>query len=196
MANSPLDFHRRLLQSQHSFGRGKPTLAGFLLRYGRSWEFNEASLAVPQGEKHQCYRNAAMLALDNPEFIYVEGQTIIIPASGEGGIPIDHAWCVNEDGIVAEPTLGDISFVGAYFGVPFSRSYLTKTVQRLRYWGLIEGNRELITGRETDFLADQWKELGIAFDNHSGLLCTGDSSHQSAEGMNGAIEAVPSSAGS
>ena len=75
--------------------------------------------------------NATMLALAS-DLTYVEGQISVY------GIPIEHAWCVNADGVVIDPTLKPDKDVGDYFGVPFLTDYVSKAVLRNGVYGLLD----------------------------------------------------------
>lgn len=66
----------------------------------------------PKGIRKQankmCYRNSLMLAMSRPGWKYVEGYAL-------GIIPTQHAWCVDEEGRVVEPTWKQSG--SAYFGI-------------------------------------------------------------------------------
>jgi hypothetical protein len=82
--------------------------------------------------------NAAHLALSNPDMSYVEGKITI------HGIPIEHAWCVGDDGIVVDPTIvpdadGTASRrVNDYFGIAFNTAYLRKAMLWNKVYGLLD----------------------------------------------------------
>lgn len=78
----------------------------------------------------QCYRNAALLALSNEQYIYCEGF-----ACPPTGIPVHHAWCINAAGTVVDPTWlqADRS---DYFGVPIRRRFLAQWTQGASVWGI------------------------------------------------------------
>jgi hypothetical protein len=82
--------------------------------------------------------NASHLALADTSLTYVEG-TIAIH-----GVPIQHAWCADSDGVVVDPTLApaiaDQSYarIGGYYGVPFRTDYLLKASATNGYYGLLD----------------------------------------------------------
>jgi phage-related protein (TIGR01555 family) len=87
---------------------------------------------VEKGKDKECYRNAALLAMGRKDLTYVEGfATIAIT----GGLPFAHAWCVDKDGNVIDPTW--VPEGTSYRGVPFSTEYLRKTIFKTEVWGLI-----------------------------------------------------------
>lgn len=70
------------------------------------------------GEPKECFANAFWLASGNPELTYVEGYACHI-------IPTHHAWCVDNQGNVIDPTPSwhdnhEEYGTPVYFGVPVS----------------------------------------------------------------------------
>ena len=106
----------------------------FLLAHGRDYAIGPHSYALPRGEQGQCFMNATHLALDLPHLTYVEGKVAC------HGIGIDHAWCVDEEGIVVDPTIrdGHDGHISDYFGVPFKTPYLRKAIIWNGYYGLLD----------------------------------------------------------
>jgi hypothetical protein len=118
---------------------GPRPLNDFMLTYGRDYQIGPWTFAGPRGEVHGCYKNATHLALANETLTYVEGKVATC------GIAIDHAWCVDADGVVIDPTLEqparqDDTFarVGGYFGVPFRSDYLRKAALTNKVYGLLD----------------------------------------------------------
>jgi hypothetical protein len=117
---------------------GSRSLNEFMLTYGRDYQIGPDTFAGPRGERHGCYKNACHLAIEDPTLTYVEGKVATC------GIAIDHAWCINWDGIVIDPTLeaarADDTFtrVHGYFGVPFRTDYLRKAALTNGHYGLLD----------------------------------------------------------
>jgi hypothetical protein len=131
-AMSPI---RKELEFQKAAFGSRP-LNDFMLTYGRDYQIGPDTFAGPRGERHGCYKNATQLA--NESLIYVEGKVATC------GIAIDHAWCVDSDGVVIDPTLeaarADDTFarVHGYFGVPFMTKYLRKAIIANGHYGLLD----------------------------------------------------------
>lgn len=88
------------------------------------------------GTPKMCYSNAGRVALgldgfDFPELTYVEGYAI-----SSLGIPLGHAWLVDEDGNVIDKTWPEGS---GYFGIPIPRDGLAKIVLNSGVWGVLNG---------------------------------------------------------
>ncbi|MFA5355295.1 MAG: anti-CBASS Acb1 family protein [Candidatus Paceibacterota bacterium] len=86
---------------------------------------------VKKGKMKGCYRNAALLAMENDNYTYCEG---IAYSKAINGFPFNHAFCIDKEGNVVDPTWKDGT---AYFGVPFSTDFLRKTIVETGIWGLI-----------------------------------------------------------
>ena len=102
----------------------------FQRTYGKLFYHDASSFAGPRGKQHLCYMNSAKEALGNPNLTYVEGFVTV------HGVPIEHAWLVDQHGKVYDPTLVDNNFVGEYWGVPAKTNYLRERVLKLGTWGI------------------------------------------------------------
>ncbi|MDF5722165.1 MAG: hypothetical protein PUP91_17095 [Rhizonema sp. PD37] len=84
-----------------------------------------------------CYYNCQKLAFENKELIYVEGYALAQDIS----FPLSHAWLMDTDGHVIEPTWEVIGT--AYIGVPFSTAWIKSFLQlreRKDNLSIFEGN--------------------------------------------------------
>lgn len=99
----------------------------FVLVNGRAYDPPKDGPGMMNGE---CFKNAADMAVGNPRMTYVEG------FATTGMLPVFHAWCVDEDGNVVDPTWGTKGT--AYFGVPFPTKYLTHVLCSRGYYGVID----------------------------------------------------------
>ena len=99
---------------------------------------------VPRTKK-ECFRNAYYLSLYEG-LIYVEGL-------GFNNLITEHAWCVDEDMNVYDPTW-DEPETREYYGVLFNMDYVEKIARESEVWGVIQnykGRFPLLTGEHTDF---------------------------------------------
>jgi hypothetical protein len=110
----------------------------FKLQNARDYAIGPHSYSLPRGEPKQCYMNATHLALELPHLTYVEGNISMM------GIPIEHAWCVDEEGAVVDPTIapglkdGSFDRVSDYFGIPFRTDYVRKASLRNGVYGMLD----------------------------------------------------------
>lgn len=105
----------------------------FMLTHGRDYRMGPDSFAGPRDEVHMCFMNATWRAINYPTLTYVEGYV------STHGVPIEHAWCVDANGVVVDPTLEpntDGRILG-YFGVPFETEYLRKATFKNKVYGLL-----------------------------------------------------------
>jgi hypothetical protein len=110
---------------------GEHPFVRFMLDNGRDCPIGPETFAGPHGEKGQCYKNSSLLAFNDHRLTYVEGTVVVF-----GGVPIDHAWCVNAAGVVIDPTLTDNA--SDYYGVPFHTDYVRKACLKNGYYGLLD----------------------------------------------------------
>lgn len=128
-----------------------------LLKYGKPFYFDGASMKGRRMRIKECYKNAWIMADAHADLTYCEGKLHI------GPLPIDHAWVVDPTGKVIEPTLRNRSKASrvspqGYFGIPFHTNYVRRVALRSgMYGGLLDGmiNPEIIEGRDRpeEFLA-------------------------------------------
>jgi hypothetical protein len=105
--------------------------AEYILRNGR--EYGPVKGKCRKMAAQQCFMNATKMAADDPELTYVEGW-----ATSEIGVPVEHAWCVDKDGKIYDPTwTGKTRPVGVeYFGVPFRREQVARVTLMTRVFGI------------------------------------------------------------
>ena len=113
---------------------GPNILTRFMLKEARNFPFNAGSFAGPRGTPKECYANATHLAIWNKKLTYCEGKVMTL-------IPIEHAWCIDENGVVVDPTLsldGRVGDIHEYWGMPFRTDYLKKAVTVNKVYGLLD----------------------------------------------------------
>src|ERR1700686_2108635 len=103
---------------------------GIISASGKPYHFDDKSFAGSHKTMGMCYQEAGHAALGDHRLTYVEGYVSV------HGVPIHHAWTVDEEGRVHDPTLKDGAGVKGYFGVPFKTGYLRETILRTKVWGL------------------------------------------------------------
>src|SRR5579872_572248 len=109
----------------------------FVERHGRFFQPQFLPRWIRRGRFGVCFANAFRLLMRH-DMIYVEGYAIST-GSSMGNL---HAWCVDRDGNVYDPTWknGD-----AYFGIPFKSEYvksvIAERIERLgeeAYFGILD----------------------------------------------------------
>jgi len=112
------------------------SMGEFILAHGR--EFNATSNELPKGVRlgklGHCFENAAKLAIAQGAYTYCEGYAM-------GIIPVLHAWCIDANGDVVDPTWnrGQRDRIGmSYFGIAFTTKYLIHHLCEYEKYGLID----------------------------------------------------------
>lgn len=86
------------------------------------------------GPQKECFSNAARLALDHPYALtYAEGY------AGREDLPIEfrHAWCVDRDGLVVDPTWRGVTERDEYLGVQIPLQMLLEIQTRTEQYGVL-----------------------------------------------------------
>lgn len=120
------------LEMISKFYGDQPSVPKFILEHGREWPVDDKSFIG--GTPHQCYMNAAHAVLENPKLTYVEGYISV------HGVPISHAWTVDEQGKVRDYTIRDPKGIQGYYGVPFQQKFLEKQLLKNKIYGLLDGD--------------------------------------------------------
>ena len=99
----------------------------FILHNGREMQVNPTVKTLRRGKMKECFKNAYELAL-HEGLIYCEGYALSI-------IPTLHAWCIDKDGNVIDPTWTDGK---EYFGIPFDLEIVSKIILKRGKFGIID----------------------------------------------------------
>jgi hypothetical protein len=105
----------------------------FILKNGIS--FTKIKSTLPKSLEYEkmgeCFRNAAIIAMEGKKYIYCEGLAI----SKKVGFPVNHAWLINKKFEVIDNTWNDGI---EYFGIPFTREFLIQFLLKYKMYGLID----------------------------------------------------------
>lgn len=98
--------------------KGMRSMYGFVLEHGRPMTLKKDS-KHKRGQMGKCFKNAVEFATSGRMVRYCEGFAM-------GVIPTLHAWCIDREGRVLDPTwpYPDAS----YWGVPFKIEYVLRRV--------------------------------------------------------------------
>lgn len=99
-----------------------------VLNCGREMQPDENGW-IEQGLLKSCYWNCQQLVFQQPELIYSEGYAL----TKDVGFPIAHAWLLNAEGKVLEPTWESPG--EAYLGVAFSWEWVRTLLKSRRQRG-------------------------------------------------------------
>lgn len=133
---------------------GKPLpyagMEDFVLREGRDMDLTPTDPQLEMGTAKECFANATHYMLQNQGCVYAEGYVI----SPKLPIAIHHAWVLNPEGLVLDPTL-EWREGAAYMGVSFTRKDLLRRITKSGYYGLFcaDGIRisDLVLGLDKKF---------------------------------------------
>ncbi|NTF17125.1 hypothetical protein G6L37_01605 [Agrobacterium rubi] len=104
--------------------------ANFILDHGYEWEPQGFHGGYSAGVPRRCFGNAQDILFreggQDDGLIYVEGYAC--SGSLSFAFPTHHAWLVDPEGRVVDPTWEDPE-ASTYFGVPFQPEYVRRTIR-------------------------------------------------------------------
>lgn len=124
MANTSQEYVSGLVKLM---GEKSPIAYQFLNKHGKAMGLKKTSISgtMPMGE---CFRNSYLCL--QPGQTYCEGY-----AAPKGtGFPLEHAWILDVDGRVIDPTWETGT---DYFGVPFNEMFLTTVMLKTGYHSVL-----------------------------------------------------------
>ena len=152
-----IEMHKTIREAEPG---GVVCMEDFVLRFGRAFTPQRLPDKYPLGTPKNCYSDAtALVAASKGELIYCEGYAC-------GVIPVMHAWAVDREGRVVDPTWAACEHNtgklpgSAYFGVPFVWAFVAETMVRSEHFGVIDNwwERHPLLQPESVAEPDRWLE--------------------------------------
>lgn len=125
----------------------------FYLDLGQARETAPLPDNVRRGEMRQCYMNAGLLSTEHSEFAYCEGF-----AMRSGLFPMHHAWCLNDQGRVIDPTWPHDE-KNEYLGVALNPNFVVMSSLKTGLWGVLSERlpAEVTDSHPTTYLHEIWR---------------------------------------
>lgn len=101
-----------------------------LLQHVTSQQGRALPAGVGRAPARQCYQNAGLLVVQNPTLTYCEGFAV-----SRVGVPVQHAWCLDAQGQVVDPTWPDTEQAW-YRGLPYRTELCHEHWQSTQVWDL------------------------------------------------------------
>jgi GNAT superfamily N-acetyltransferase/2'-5' RNA ligase len=125
--------------------------------HGRWYTPRPLPADIDAGEMQMCFKNAMELAMAVDDLTYVEG----FGMSDVGGgtlFPTHHAWCVDAEGNVLDPTWPDGV---AFYGVPLHTEDVVEAVMDQGYYGVLGNMPECRDRYDSGQLEDMVKTSSV-----------------------------------
>ena len=131
-----MDAGARMGAGRRAFPSGYFSPADIVLDRGCEMRIAK-KMPLKMGEMGNCYMNAQKIAISEwGELLYAEGWATY---GGKSNLPVLHAWLVNKQGHVLDPTWGPKIKGRAYYGVIIDTRYMmTRQLQTKRYGPIID----------------------------------------------------------
>ena len=117
------------------------SVEAMVLKYGR--EYPAPAVARPQGMKKgkdkECYTNAYHTVISNKGFTYVEGYATTY------GIPLEHAWVLDPNGVVIDPTWRTPG--EQYYGIEFDIPFVNQVIHEKGTYGVLDARSSILRNR-------------------------------------------------
>jgi hypothetical protein len=130
------------------------------LTLGRRFEPAPLPAGLSRGQPRQCYRNAGEEAVADRRWAYAEGY-----AACRGVFPVHHAWLVDEQGFVLDPTW-EFSEKNEYFGLVFSTEALLHHLETVQTWGILAEMipLQVVRAHPSSYLHTRWRPQAAVMD--------------------------------
>lgn len=121
------------------------TAQAVVLKYGQEFKGAPRPDWLARGTPKECFKNALLLSLET-NLIYVEGFMFRF-------IPIMHAWCIDDDGTVIDPTIDDPQDC-EYIGIPLNPEFILSVVDESGMYGILDnpGSSKIYTAAPEEFI--------------------------------------------
>lgn len=122
----------KMISTLENEGKG---ICSFVLKHGQAWSAHPTKERSPikRGPVKQCFANSQKTLVTllqqgkDDAFFYVEGFAVANMAGV--GLPVLHAWLVDSQGRVYDPTWIEAE-KNDYFGVPFNSEYVFARIEK------------------------------------------------------------------
>lgn len=133
-------------------GKEMQTMYHLIRDYGVEFKAAERPSNVPKMRYKECFKNAFELSMQTG-YTYVEGVACNL-------LPVHHAWCVDENGNVVDPTWDNPERCH-YFGIPFDWEFVLDKIEHTMTYGVMgkfENPWELeFKPEDADSMIGDWK---------------------------------------
>lgn len=142
---------RDLAESLEKAGMAKNVFS-IVAKHGMTFKSQERPAHITKDTPKECFKNAFLLAYGTG-LVYAEGYISV------HGIPIHHAWCLDELGNVIDPTI-DGQENHEYFGIPFVMEFVFDVLTKSRMYGILDnlGFRKIYELEGKDFIDPRWQK--------------------------------------
>ena len=135
------------MQPQH-------TIHSFVIEHGVYFQGTPLPDYCEKMEAKECFYNCTILS-SSTGLTYVEGFVV----RKDINFPIHHAWCIDDDGTVIDPTLDDPENC-EYFGIPLHPDFVLEQVEISGMAGILDNykTKRIYDSSPSTFKHPEWIE--------------------------------------
>lgn len=125
----------------------------FVGQHGREFHVAVRPWHMTMDGEKQCFKNAT-LRMISENLIYCEGFVFV------HGVPIHHAWCLDPEGRVVDPTIPDQER-WEYVGIPMQYDFVLEIAMATEMYGVLDNikNHDVYDMDEIDFVHMDYLKL-------------------------------------
>lgn len=142
MKSDLVEYLEKYIELVKTFNYKTISIEEFVLNHGKQFLKKGKVNKKYYGKMKMCYKNAFLLLITHRDLFYCEGFATFAGLS----LPVFHAWCVDKNGKVYDPTWKD---GGDYYGVVFDTKFAFSKIKNgciiddwKHHWPLLSGKEK------------------------------------------------------
>ena len=139
----------RLSLGENTVFKPEHTAQALVLQHGQEFKGVSRPDWCVRGTPKECFKNALHLSMETG-LVYVEGFVFRF-------LPIMHAWCIDDDGTVIDPTIDDPQDC-EYMGIPLTTEFILSVTDESGMYGILAnpGSTKIYSAAPEEYIHPEW----------------------------------------